>query len=127
LITMPPVSTTAATLEDMNMNERMRFNPAKAADDGTQDAHALITALCNLWDDEDEALSNDADGKQSAALLNDALSGIIGLAVENRIEESQARLEAFSRIIGPALYLAGEGLHHLETKLPIVESKGGEL
>ncbi len=109
------------------MNERMRFNPAKAADDGTQDAHALITALCNLWDDEDEALSNDADGKQSAALLNDALSGIIGLAVENRIEESQARLEAFSRIIGPALYLAGEGLHHLETKLPIVESKGGEL
>jgi hypothetical protein len=109
------------------MNERMRFDPAKAAEDGKQDAHGLVAALCSLWDEEDEALSNDADGKQSAALLNDALAGIIGLAVENRIEECQARLAAFSRIIGPALYLAGEGLYQVTPATQITESEGGEL
>lgn len=94
------------------MNERMKFDPAKAEEGGKHDAHGLITALCALWDDGDEVRSNDADGKQSAALLVDSLSDIIGLATENRIEECQARLEAFSRIVGPALYLAGDGLHH---------------
>lgn len=109
------------------MSERIRFNPASAAADGKQDALGLVSALCAIWDDEDEILSSDADGRQSTALFNDALSGIIGLAVENRIEECQSRLEAFSRIIGPALYLAGESLHDLATKQPIVESEGGEL
>lgn len=96
---------------------RMRLrdtDQAKAA--GTQDAKQLIGALCDLWDDEDEILSNDADGKQSAALLVNSLSDIIGLAVENRMEECQARLVAFSQIVGPALYLAGDSLCRVSQK-----------
>jgi hypothetical protein len=75
------------------MNERMRFNPAEAGQAGAADASNLIAALGTL-----------KDKATTADLLNDALLEIIGLAVENRIDECQARLSAFCAVIGPVLF-----------------------
>lgn len=85
------------------MNERMRFNPAEAEQAGTADACNLIATLGTL-----------KDKATTAGLLNDALSEIIGLAVENRIDECQARLFAFCAVIGPKL-LRGEQLESMKT------------
>lgn len=77
------------------MNERIRFNPAEAAAAGETDARSLL-----------QALRDAQEGDNMADLLNDALAEIIGLAVENRIEECTARLDAFCRFAGPLFWLA---------------------
>lgn len=79
-------------LEEMNMNERMRFNPAEATAAGQQDAQALLIALASR-----------EQGDSPAKLLGNALAEIIGQAVENRVEECEARKSAFCEIIGPVL------------------------
>lgn len=118
------------------MNERMRFNPAEEASAGEADARSLLHEL--------EVLFDDTDGVCSAGLLSDALSEIVGLAAENRIEECTARLGAFCSIAGPALHqaaIASEQLEALRAKCAllsaslvqaeaqrdVVESEGGEL
>ena len=74
------------------MNERMRFDPAAATRAGNLDAAGLLVAIASMGADDNPA-----------SLLNGALGEIIGLAVENRIEECQARLAAFCEVIGPEL------------------------
>lgn len=74
------------------MNERMRFDPAAAAHAGKLDADALLVSIASMSEDDSPAI-----------LLNDALGEIIGLAVENRLDESQARLMAFCEVVGPVL------------------------
>lgn len=74
------------------MNERMRFNPAEASAAGQQDAQALLLALANI-----------EQGGSSADLLSNSLGEIIGLALENRAEECEARKAAFCAVLGPAL------------------------
>lgn len=73
------------------MNERMRFDPAGAARDGFIDADDLLVDLQNLC------------GDNPATTLSRALDGIIGLAIENRIEECEARKAAFCEVIGSEL------------------------
>ena len=73
------------------MNERMKFDPIGAAKDGAIDADDLIVDMQNLCGDD------------PASTLSGALANIIGLAVENRIEECEARKAAFCKIIGPIL------------------------
>lgn len=74
------------------MNERLRSDPAAAACAGKLDAAGLLVAIATM-----------ADDGRPASLLNDALGEIIGLAVENRLDECQARLAAFCEVIGPVL------------------------
>lgn len=71
------------------MNERMRFNPAEAGAAGQADARSLLLSI--------------GDGDIPTGQLNDAISEIIALAIENRIEECEARKTAFCEVIGPAL------------------------
>lgn len=81
-------------------------------DAGKREAAGLLVALSN------------SDG-EPAALLSEALSEIIGLAVENRIEESTARLEGFCEVIGPIL---ADALNTVDPEHSnITESEGGEL
>lgn len=77
------------------MTERIRFNPAEAAAAGETDARSLL-----------EALRDVQAGDNPANLLNDALAEIIGLAVEHRIEECIARLQAFCRFAGLHFWMA---------------------
>jgi hypothetical protein len=79
-------------LEEVNMNERMRFNPVEATAARQQDAQVLLMALANI-----------EQGDSPAKLLGDALAEIIGLAVESRVEECEARKAAFCEVIGSAL------------------------
>jgi hypothetical protein len=74
------------------MNERIRFDPAAAVHAGKLDAEGLLVAIASMTEDD-----------SPASLLNDALSEIIGLAVENRLDESHARLMAFCEVVGPEL------------------------
>lgn len=87
----PAVELGGGNLEKTTMNERMRFDPAGAARDGAIDADDLLVDLQNLC------------GDSPAITLNRALDGIIGLAIENRIEECEARKAAFCDVIGPML------------------------
>lgn len=75
------------------MNERMKLNPAEAAAAGEADARSIMAEMLT-------AEESDNHGE----LMSDAFAEIIGLAVENRIEECTARLEAFCGIIGALLY-----------------------
>jgi hypothetical protein len=75
------------------MNERMKINPAEAAAAGEADARSLA-----------DAMQNAEEGDNHGELMSDALAEIIGLAVENRIEECTARLEAFCGLVGPSVY-----------------------
>ena len=64
-------------------------------------------------------------GSDPATLLSEALGEIIGLAVENRFEESVARLEGFCEVIGPIL---ADALTSVEPEYStITETEGGEL
>lgn len=74
------------------MNERLKINPAEAAAAGEADARSLA-----------DAMQNAEEGDNHGELMSDALAEIIGLAVENRIEECTARLEAFCQVVGPIL------------------------
>lgn len=70
---------------------RMRLqNAGEIRDAGRIDAAGLLVAISNT-------------GGDPAALLSEALSEIVGLAVENRIEESSARLDGFCEVLGPIL------------------------
>ena len=71
------------------MNERMRFNPAEASAAGQADARSLLLSI--------------EEGDIPTGQLNDAISEIIALAIENRVEECEARKTAFCEIIGPVL------------------------
>lgn len=75
------------------MNERMKINPAEAAAAGEADARSLMAEMLTA-----------EEGDNHGELMSDAMAEIIGLAVENRIEECTARLEAFCGIIGALLY-----------------------
>lgn len=133
-----PARAPAALIEETNMTtsitrsgntQRLRLQhipEAKAA--GTEDARQLLDNLNELF--------ADPDGACSAGLLVDALTETIALAIENRIEESSARLEGFAEVIGPVLYrprVAGEGITRTKQPLAIArafnetESEGGEL
>lgn len=92
---------------------RLRMqNTSEIRDAGKREAAGLLVALASTSGDP-------------AALLSEALSEIIGLAVENRIEESSVRLEGFCEVLAPILVDA------LDTSDPehstITESEGGEL
>lgn len=86
------------------MNERMRFNPAEASAAGTEDASALLVAISHM-----------EEGESPANLLSDAMSDIIGLAVENRLDECEARKAAFCAVVGPVLHNAVGAADQLET------------
>ncbi len=109
--------------------DRIRFNPAEASEAGSQDGQALMAALA-------------APDTQPAPLLADAMAEIIGLAVENRIDECQARLEAFCAVVGPELLKVKQvdSLQSMVDKLAnadkamaealamnVTDSEGGEL
>lgn len=59
---------------------------------GKFDAESLLLAFRNI-----------KDGDDAAGLLADAMSGIMGLAFDNRTEESVERLDGFCAVIGPVL------------------------
>lgn len=81
------------------------------------------------------ALSNIEEGDDPAELLSNALGEMIGLAIDHRIEECQARLAAFCDVIGHSLAKAceetGPRFNQISTGKPntmtITESEGGEL
>jgi len=85
------------------MNERMRFNPAEASAAGTEDASALLVAISHM-----------EEGESPANLLSDAMGDIIGLAVENRLDECEARKAAFCTAVGPVLHNAVSAADQLE-------------
>jgi hypothetical protein len=91
----------------MNMNERMRFNPAEATAAGQQDAQVLLIALANI-----------EQGDSPAKLLGDALAEIIGLAVESRVEGCEARKAAFCEVIGSAML-------HIPLSASLTQSEAG--
>ena len=101
--------TTTLTRPDYRI--RMQ-NTSEIRDAGKREAAGLLVALTSTSGDP-------------AALLSEALSEIIGLAVENRIEESSARLEGFCEVLGPILV---DALDTIDPKhSTITESEGGEL
>lgn len=59
---------------------------------GKFDAESLLVAFRNI-----------KEGDEAASLLADTMNGIMGLAFDNRIEESVERLDGFCAIIGPVL------------------------
>jgi hypothetical protein len=59
---------------------------------GKFDAESLLVALRNIKEDDDPA-----------GLLADAMNGFMGLAFDNRTEESVERLDGFCAVIGPFL------------------------
>lgn len=59
---------------------------------GKFDAESLLLALRNI-----------KEGDDAASLLSDAMNGIMGLAFDNRVEESVERLDGFCAVIGPVL------------------------
>lgn len=59
---------------------------------GNFDAEALLAAFRNI-----------KEGDDAACLLADAMNGIMGLAFDNRTEESVERLDGFCAVIGPVL------------------------
>lgn len=90
---------------------------------GNLDAVRLLVALSNL-----------EEGDNPAKLLSDALGDTISLAVDNRIEECQARLAAFCEVIGYSLAKAceetGPRFNQITGKsntMNITETEGGEL
>ncbi len=92
---------------------RLRLQGAsEIRDAGKREATGLLVALSN------------SDG-EPAALLSEALGEIIGLAVENRFEESTARIEGFCEVIGPIL---ADALNTVDPEHSnVTESEGGEL
>lgn len=85
---------------------------------GNLDAIRLLLALSNL-----------KEGDNPAELLSDTLGETIGLAVDNRIEECQARLAAFCDVIGYSLAKACEETgprFNLVTGKPSTMNEGGE-
>ncbi|WP_428827703.1 hypothetical protein ACLIKD_06845 [Azonexus sp. IMCC34842] len=71
----------------------MKLNPAEAAAAGEADARSLMAEILTA-----------EEGDNHGELMSDAMAEIIGLAVENRIEECMARLAAFCGITGALLY-----------------------
>lgn len=70
---------------------RLRMQSAtEIRDAGKREAAGLLVTIASSRGDP-------------ASLLSHALGEIIGLAVENRIEESTARIDGFCEVIGPAL------------------------
>ena len=92
---------------------RLRLqNAGEIRDAGKIDAAGLLIAISNT-------------GGDPAALLSEALGEIIGLAVENRIEESSARLEGFCEVLGPIL---ADALDTIDPEhSTFTDSEGGEL
>jgi hypothetical protein len=70
------------------MNERMKFDPAPAEQAGQIDAMKIFAAVLN------KEYANHSD-----ELLEGCMSEIVGLALENRIEESQVRLRGFCNFL----------------------------
>lgn len=92
---------------------RMRLqNAGEIRDAGRLDAAGLLVAISNT-------------GGDPAMLLSESLGEIIGLAVENRIEESAARLTGFCEVLGPILIDALDTIDMEHSTL--TESEGGEL
>ena len=117
------------------MNERIRIDIEQARKDGNTDGLNLITELCNL-----------SDGNTAQAALFDSLVDIVGLGIEQRPEECQARLASFCEVVGPLLDDAANRLPALQAKCTLLaaslrqaeadlermasgqtESEGGEL
>lgn len=76
-------------------NSRIRLDPLEAARAGQKDAERLIGSLLSLQ------VGDVLTETESAGPLFDSLAEIIGLAVENRLDECEARARAFCRVIGP--------------------------
>lgn len=87
------------------MNERIRIDIEQAAKDGESDGLNLIAELCNP-----------SNGNTAQAALFDSLADVVGLAMEQRPEECQARLAAFCQAIGPLLDDAANRLPALQAK-----------
>lgn len=101
------------------MNERMKINPAEAAAAGAADARSLM-----------EEMRTAEEGDNHGERMSDAMAKIIGLAVDNRIEECTARLEAFCGLVGPFVYtsfrvaLTGKELIQAGSQWPRTDDEG---
>lgn len=68
------------------------FSTEESHKAGNYDAEKLLAAFRDL-----------SEGGDAACLLADTMNDIMGLAFDNRIEESVERLDGFCAIIGPVL------------------------
>lgn len=92
------------TIARSSNTQRLRLQSTQEASaTGTEDAQVLLAAIANNEEDD-----------SPTELLGDALAGIISLAVDNRLDECQARTQALCEIIGPVLRNAVGAAEQLE-------------